>query len=88
MSKKTIVVAYLVEYELSDVLDNIQEGDGDINDETQAEMSDFIEDHFMDGMAQMREPIYYICEADSPTIDTSINTFDLDEAIEMAGWVK
>lgn len=88
MSKKTIVVAYLVEYELSDVLDNIQEGDGAIDGQTKNEMSEFITDHFMDGMAQVQEPIYYICEADSPTIDTSINTLDLDEAIEMAGWVE
>ena len=88
MSKKTIVVAHIHEYELSDVLDNIQEGDGEINDETQAEMSDFIDTHFAEGTAQVGEPIYYICDEGSSFIDTSVYTFDLNEAIELAGWVE
>ena len=88
MSKKTIVVAHLNEFELSDVLDNIQEGDGNINDETQAEMADFIDTHFAEGNAQVREPIYYICDEDTPIIDTSVHTFDVNEAIKMAGWAK
>jgi hypothetical protein len=88
VSKKTIVVAHIHEYELSDVLDNVQEGDGNINAETQAEMSEFISVHFAEGTAQVREPIYYICDEDSPVIDTSVYTFDVDEAIKMAGWVE
>ncbi len=87
MSKKTIVVAYLVEYEMSDTLNNIQEGDGEINDETQAEMSAFIYDHFVSGMDSVPEPIYYICD-EGALIDTSIHAFDVNEAIEMAGWVE
>ena len=89
MSKKTIVVAHLHEYELSDVLDNVQEGDGEIDGQTKDEMSDFIDTHFEEKVKEMMdEPIYFICEADSPVIDTSTYTFDLDEAIEMVGWVE
>ena len=89
MSKKTIVVAHLDEFELSDVLDNIQEGDGNINDETKAEMADFIDTHFVDSVNELAgQPIYYICDEDTPVIDTSVYTFDVNEAIKMAGWVK
>ncbi len=89
MSKKTIVVAHIHEYELSDVLENVQEGDGEIDGQTKDEMSDFIETHFTENVAELiNDPIYFICEADSPVINTSNYTFDLNEAIAMAGWVE
>lgn len=88
MSKKTIVVAHIHEYELSDVLDDMEECYGEINDETQAEMPDFIDRHFADKVRDtMGKPIYYICD-EGVLIDTSVYTFDLNEAIEMAGWVE
>lgn len=88
MSKKTIVVAHIHEYELSDVLADIQEGDGAIDGQTKDEMSDFIDTHFEEKVRELiDEPIYFICD-EGVLIDTSVYTFDLNEAIEMAGWVE